>query len=144
MKATTYYGLTRRYKELTKKREYTGDKSHVALGVQACQVCLKEHTESVLLHKQLKQVLPPRMFTGWELCQEHKDLFDKGFIALVECKNAGVHLRLQQEDADRTGMIAHVKRTVWAKIFDTGAPEGPLVFVEEGLIAKLQGMSPDE
>jgi hypothetical protein len=111
------------------------EKSHVGMGVSVCPVCGKEHNEVVLLNTRLKNTLTNHMFMGWELCPVHKTMFDEGCIALIECKNQPKNLN----DADRTGLVAHVSAEAFPKIFNTPAPKNQfnLAFVEEGVLAKL-------
>jgi len=111
------------------------DKSHVGLGHEVCPVCGKEHTESVLLDKLLRNTLTRHKFTGWSMCPECKTLQGGGYIALVEVSNATTPTL---ENADRTGIIAHVKASVWEQLFNTPVPNRGLCFVEVGVIGKLK------
>jgi len=70
----------------------------------------------------------------------------EGFVALVECdlqrsgarSNEGL---LKQDQAYRTGRLVHLKRDVFARVFDVAsAAEQPVVFVEPGVIDQLQAM----
>lgn len=111
------------------------EKSHVGMGHSLCPVCGAKHNEVVLLDKHLRKTLTRDMITGWELCPEHQQLYADGYVALVECTNESSPTLMT---ADRTGMLAHIRRSVWTKIFDSRPPEGPLAFVQEGVISKLQ------
>jgi hypothetical protein len=87
--------------------------------------------------------------TGAGLCPEHESLHKRGFVALVECdqeKTSAVAGIVQPEDAHRTGVIMHIRRRVWEKIFDSEAPDSPMVFMEIGVIDKLKemGIAPEE
>lgn len=71
-------------------------------------------------------------------------LFDDGFVALVECDPQRSGLpgdRLKPEQAYRTGRLAHVKRDVFATVFNVSiAADRAFVFVEPGVIERLQAM----
>ena len=84
--------------------------------------------------------------TGWGLCPEHQKLADDGFVALVECdpQRSGSQAdgRMKPEQAYRTGRLAHLRRTVFAQVFNVPiADEQACVFVEPGVIDHLQSMT---
>jgi hypothetical protein len=83
--------------------------------------------------------------TGWGLCPEHQQLFTKGFVALVECdpqRSGPPTGNLKPEQAYRTGRLAHLKREVFAQVFNVLiADRQPCVFVEPGVIERLQAMT---
>ena len=114
-------------------------KSHVGLGFHLCPVCGHKHDEVVLLDKSLRNSLGKDNFLGWSLCSEHQKLFDDDFIALIETTNSPNNLK----DADRTGNLAHVRASVFIQIFGQAPPPGKLVFVEKGILAKLQELVKD-
>lgn len=76
--------------------------------------------------------------TGFGLCEEDQKYQDDDYIALVEVKNPPQDGNLSQENADRTGNIARVKRHVFDMIFNGPAPDREMVFVETGVIDKLK------
>ena len=123
------------------------DKSHVSLERHVCLVCRTAFdTGNILLDKRLRASLESHTSTGWGLCDEHRRLFDEGFVALVECdpersgKPTGTD-RLKPEAAYRTGRLAHLKREAFAGVFNVQlAADQPCVFVEPGVIEQLQGM----
>jgi len=123
------------------------DKSHVSLERRVCLVCgAAFDTGNILLDKLLRASLERHTSTGWGLCDEHRRLFDEGFVALVECdpersgKPTGTD-RLKPEAAYRTGRLAHLKREAFTGVFNVPlAPDQPCVFVEPGVIEQLQGM----
>ncbi|VUZ23913.1 Uncharacterised protein [uncultured Comamonas sp.] len=84
--------------------------------------------------------------TGWGLCPEHQKLSDDGFVALVECdpQRSGSPSdadRMKPEQAYRTGRLAHLKREVFARVFNVPiADKQPCVFVEPSVIEQLQSM----
>lgn len=110
------------------------DKSHVGMGYHVCPVCGVEHDEVVLLDKSLQKTLTRHMFVGWKMCEEHQELLDTGYVALIEVKNQPSSL----EDADRTGKTAHIRSSVWSQVFNSEAPNSPIVFCAEGTIKLLQ------
>jgi len=123
------------------------DKSHVSLERHVCLVCgTAFDTGNILLDKRLRASLERHTSTGWGLCDEHRRLFDEGFVALVECdpersgKPTGAD-HLKPEAAYRTGRLAHLKREAFAGVFNVPlAADQPCVFVEPGVIERLQAM----
>jgi hypothetical protein len=123
------------------------EKSHVSLEQHACLVCgVTFDTGSVLLDRRLRASMQHHTTTGWGLCAEHQRLFDDGFVAMVECdpQRSGSPSsadRLMPEQAYRTGRLAHLKREMFAAVFNTPiAANLPCVFVEPGVIERLQAM----
>ena len=112
------------------------EKSHVGMGYSICPVCCKKHNEVVLLDKRLQKSLNRDNFMGWELCPEHAEL-EEEYIALVEVRN-GKERGMKLETADRTGNFAHVRRSAWEGVFKQPVPKVPLVFIEVGVLEKLQ------
>jgi len=115
------------------------DKSYVSIEQAVCPVCGITHdTGDILLHTRLRPVLESKTVTGWKLCPEHEKLHTDGYVALVECDTSKGGKTLNT--VWRTGQIAHVRRTVFSQIFSdtTLDPTLPLVFVEIGVIARLQ------
>ena len=121
------------------------DKSHVSLEQQVCLVCgVTFDTGTILLHKHLRPTLEPHTTTGWGLCAEHQRLFSEGFVALIECdpeRSGSPANRLKPEQAYRTGQVAHLKREVFANVFNVPIEKTQAcVFVEPGVIEHLQKM----
>lgn len=123
------------------------DKSHVSLEQHVCLVCgTSFDTGSILLDKRLRTSMERHTATGWGLCPEHQKLSDDGFVALVECDpqrsgstNAG---QMKPEQAYRMGRLVHLRRTVFAQIFNVPiADDQACVFVEPGVIEQLQTMA---
>jgi hypothetical protein len=123
------------------------DKSHVSLEQHRCQVCgVLFDTGSILLDKRLRASLLRKTTTGWGLCPEHQKLFSDGFIALIEfdperSTMLSGAVRLNSEQAFRTGRLAHLKREAFSRIFKT-EPEADqaCIFVELGIIDRLLKM----
>lgn len=123
------------------------DKSHVSLEQHVCLVCGKAFdTGTILLDKRLRASMERHTATGWGLCPEHQKLFDDGFVALVECDpqrsgSPAGHARMKPEQAYRTGRLAHLRRTVFAQMFNVPIEDKQAcVFVEPGVIDQLQSM----
>ena len=123
------------------------EKSHVSVEQHLCLVCVVTFdTGSVLLDRQLRPSMKRHMTTGWGLCPEHQKLSDDGFVALVECDPQGSGSPaggaiLKPEQAYRTGRFAHLRREMFAAVFNVPiAGNQPCVFVEPGVIDKLQTM----
>jgi hypothetical protein len=124
------------------------EKSHVSLEQHLCLVCgLGFDTGGILFDRRLRQSMERHTVTGWGLCDAHRKLFEEGFVALIECdpERSGVpadqnHMRPEQ--AWRTGRLAHLRREVFASVADIAlAPDVPCVFVEPGVIERLQAMA---
>jgi hypothetical protein len=124
------------------------DKSYVSLEQHLCVVCgTPFDTGNLLLDKRLRASMKHHTTTGWGLCPEHQKLFDDGFVALVECdpqRSGGPSAgHMKPEQAYRTGRLAHLRREVFARVFNVPiAADQPCVFVEPGVIEQLQAMVP--
>ena len=121
------------------------DKSHVSMEQHVCLVCgVVFDTGAILLDKRLRASMERHTTTGWGLCAEHQKLADDGFVALVECdpQRSGSPVgSLKPEQAYRTGRLAHLKRHVFATVFNVPiGPNQPCVFVEPGVIEQLEAM----
>lgn len=121
------------------------DKSHVSMEQHVCLVCgVAFDTGAILLDKRLRASMEHHTVTGWGLCAEHQKLADDGFVALVECdpqRSGSPGGRLKPEQAYRTGRLAHIKRHAFAQVFNVPIEANqPCVFVEPGVIEKLQTM----
>ena len=120
--------------------------SHVALGVTVCPVCDAQQEKDLLLTKDLKPTLPKRVFTGFELCERCTNMERDGYLALVEILPESPE-PYKPDTVKKTGRLAHIKREVASKIFSIPIPEVPFVYVEQGVVAKLEAMTgpaPDE
>ena len=124
------------------------DKSHVSLEQHVCLVCgAAFDTGAILLDKRLRASMERHTATGWGLCSEHQKLSDDGFVALVECdpqrsRAAAGAARMKPDQAHRTGRLAHLKREVFADVFNVPIEDKqPCVFVEPGVIEQLQAMT---
>ena len=117
--------------------------SHVAMAKKICEVCgiVHEFNTEILIHRQLKDIDPDKTITGFGLCEEHQQKFDEGYIALVAANVLASEVRdgnVKREDAQPTGELAHVRRTVFNDLFNTQVDDNlPLVFVEPNVIKML-------
>ncbi|PLZ02448.1 ATPase [Burkholderia sp. WAC0059] len=123
------------------------EKSHVSMEQHICVVCgTTFDTGSILLDRRLRASLKRHTTTGWGLCPEHQKLADEGYVALIECdpQRSGSPTsadRMKPEQVYRTGRLAHLKREVFARVFNIAPEENqPCVFVEPGVIEHLQSM----
>lgn len=102
-------------------------------------------TDAVLQDKRLCVSMEHHTATGWGLFPEHQQLSDDGFVALVECdpqRSSSLSSdRMKPEQAYRTGRLRHLKREVFADLFNVPIEDKQLcVFVEPGMIEQLQTM----
>jgi len=124
-------------------------KSYVGMGHDRCPICATDHGDSVLIHKNLKEVFEDsnKVLVSIELCPDCKAKRDESYIALVEIdaeKSGGYTETIKPENAWRLGGIAWVKAEAWKKIFDVPVPEKGMAFVGSDVIAMLEEMMPDE
>jgi hypothetical protein len=125
------------------------EKSHVSMEQHVCVVCGRPFdTGAILLDRRLRPSMNRHTVTGWDLCPEHRRLHEEGFVALVECDpkrsgNPGAGERIAPDRVYRTGRLAHVKRAVFADLFDVAAaPETPCFFVDPEVMALLEKIQP--
>lgn len=113
------------------------DKSYVGMGHLVCPVCHEKHGESVLLDKRLRNTLTRNTFLGYELCPNHLKMSEE-YVALVETTGRP----RRDSNAQFTGQTAHLSWAVADQIFDVEMNRNyPFVFVEVGVIAKLQALT---
>lgn len=116
-------------------------KSHVSLEQAQCPVCLAVFdTGTILFDKRLRQSMERNTVTHWEMCAEHKKLFDEGYVALVELTREP----RGGEDVlcvPRTGQIAHIREAAWPKIMNVPVPPKKLCVVEAGVIGKVMALT---
>lgn len=112
-----------------------------------CLVCgATFDTGAILLDKRLRASMKRHTITGWGLCPEHERLHKEGFIALVECdpQRSGSPAHggaLMPDQAYRTGRLAHLKRSIFASVFNLPLKDDlPVAFVEPGVIERLEAM----
>ena len=111
------------------------DKSYVSIEKKQCPVCGTLHDVGILLDKRLRDSMEQSTVTGYDLCPEHKELHEKGFIALVvpAISPAEGVTRLKVETA-RSGKYLHIKRELLKNIlvnFPAEHIERPMLFIGE-------------
>jgi hypothetical protein len=119
--------------------------SHVALEQAVCPVCGQKHdTGTILLDRQLREDTFKEMgvATHFDMCPEHKELWEKGFVALVgidpdQSENNGG--KIKPENAYRTGTVMHINKDLLNHMVNV-AVEGPVVFVEDEVIDMFKKM----
>lgn len=124
------------------------EKSYVSMEQHLCVVCaISFDTGSILLDRRLRSSMTRHTTTGWGLCPEHQRLHSEGFVALVECdpQRSGAPSgdgQMKPEQAYRTRRLAHLKRDAFARVFNVAiTADQPVVFVEPGVIERLQSMT---
>lgn len=106
------------------------DKSYVSLEQHICQVCgIACDTGAVLVDRRLKASMDRHTVTGYGLCQEHRKLFDDGYVALVE----------RTESGELTGTIVHMRRTKFDEFFTVALESDmPMVYVHPEVVELLK------
>ena len=111
------------------------NKSYVSIAKKQCPICGTLHNVGILLDKRLKDSMEQSTVTGYDLCPEHKELHEKGFIALVvpAISPAEDVTHLKVETA-RSGKYLHIKREVLKNILVNVPAENielPMLFIDE-------------
>lgn len=90
------------------------DKSYVSLEKKICSICGNKHeTNSLLLDMRLKDSFEHYTVTGYDHCDDCQAKIDDNYIAMVEVDNSPEEGSImKQENANRTGQIAWVKKHV--------------------------------
>jgi hypothetical protein len=122
-------------------------KSYVSLQQAVCPVCGKTHDVGVLLDKRLRNSLDRTTVTHYEMCPEHKELWQKGFVALVEADpeksgitGEGRNQTLTMENAYRTGRLAHLRMSAFKQMFNVDPPKGGMLFIDPEVMDLLEKM----
>lgn len=113
----------------------------VANGQRICIVCGATYDSGeILVHKRLREIKEDQRVTGFGLCKEHKELYDQGYVALVEVdpsKSTIENGRIAPSNAYRTGNVCHMKRDACFRVFGKDV-DTPAMFVEVGVIDELR------
>lgn len=111
------------------------DKSYVSIEKKQCPICGTLHDVGILLDKRLRDSMERYTVTGYDLCPEHKELHENGFIALVVpaiLPTEGVtHLKVETA---RSGKYLHIKRELLKNTlvnFPAEHIELPMLFIDE-------------
>lgn len=108
-----------------------------------CPVCgIKHEHGGILISKHLRSIPEKQTVTHYALCPDHQKLFDDGYVALVgidPAKSTSSSGRMELEDAYRTGRLAHLRRSAYARFFPDNPIDDdlPLVFVDDEVIDML-------
>ena len=118
-------------------------KSYVSMEAKQCLVCAKEFNVGILLDRSLHDSLESKTLTGYGLCDEHNELFEDEYIALIgidESKSTvETNGNILPHNAYRTGNVIHVKYHVLEGFFNVPINKSlPLIFVEDAVIDKLK------
>lgn len=111
------------------------DKSYVSIEKKQCPICGTLHDVGILLDKRLRDSMEQYTVTGYDLCPEHKELHEEGFIALVvpaiSPAEGVTHLKVETA---RSGKYLHIKREVLKNIsvnIPAECIELPMLFIGE-------------
>ncbi len=121
------------------------NKSHVTMEANVCVVCAETFdTGAILLDRQLRERFESRTTTGWGMCPHHEALKDDGYVALVACDESKSG-RLSNGNVDpgkawRTGTVAHLRRAVFADVFNVPVPDMMVCFCDDNVIEALVKM----
>lgn len=129
--------------------------SPIGIRTAVCTVCGKTHeTNEILIHKNLKNVFPSSGKAKpdhYELCEEHRKLFNDGYLALVgidpEKSEFGPEDVILPSNAHRTGHVVHMRRKAFLGVFNVPNPvdskgnDLPFVFVEDAVINHVQKLA---
>lgn len=119
----------------------------VAMGQRVCLVCGATYDSGeILVHKRLREIKEDRRVTGFGLCKEHKDLYDQGYVALVEVDSSKSTIengRIAPRNAYHTGNVCHMKRGDIFRVFGKDV-DTPAMYVEVGVIDALLKMQEAE
>ena len=118
-----------------------GSEEFVKLEKHICIVCGCEYnTGGLLMHKNMKSISDDQAITGWGMCEEHTELRDKGFVAMVGVSNPEevTPERLKPENANRTGEIAHIRMSAFKNLFNAEVPEKMFCFCSEQIFQALK------
>jgi len=118
------------------------EKSYVSMGQGVCIVCGKVFDDgTILLDRRLKNSMDRYTVTGWGMCPEDKKKKKAGYVALVGVKNQGDGQKMKPEEADRTGVIAHLRKEAFEELFKCEAPPKMVAFVDEEILARLEKLA---
>lgn len=116
------------------------------LGPAVCVVCGKSKGGSVLKHPPIRDIFEMKVPGQWDLCKEHKKLFQEGYIALIEAMEPETLLiddgqLSPSREAVRTGVITHVRYELAEQLFKTAIDRSlPLVFCKPNVSKRFEEM----
>lgn len=105
-------------------------KSYVSMEQHQCPVCLSVFdTGNLLFDTRLKDRFAHHTLTGHSLCKACQEKKDAGYIALIEA---------DETTRARTGVVAHIRASVWPHVFNTSPPEGGIAMCGPDVMRLLQ------
>ena len=116
----------------------------VAKELAVCPVCGNTHMTGVLIHKDMKEI--KNQVTHEALCPEHQEMFDDGFIALVEVEDTHHKggKRVPITEPNRTGRLVHIKKDVFDNLITENVDDSmPLVFMAIDAVEHIVSMFED-
>lgn len=122
------------------------DKSYVTIEKEVCVVCGQPYdTGALLLDTRGRNRFDPVTVTRWGMCPEHQEKKEQGYIALVGAdpsKSKTTGTGVLPADAYRTGELAHVRESIWEKLFNIPIPPQGVAFVDPQVIEMLKEVMP--
>lgn len=108
----------------------------VRMGKHQCPVCLVIHDSGeILLHTRFQSIPENKTLTGYGPCDPCKDLYERGFIALVEADNPDLgEDTLTNQEAIRTGRVMHIKREAAEHMLNIDLTNRPMAFIRPGVL----------
>jgi hypothetical protein len=116
---------------------------------KVCPVCgiTHSHNAGLLLHKRMRDIKDEHTITGYEFCEEHDQMREQGFVALVEIDPKQSELKsngnIDINGAHRTGRVAHLKREAMEQIFDNVNISAPMVYIDSETFEILEKLAED-
>jgi hypothetical protein len=125
------------------------DKSYVSMEYKICPVCGRKHNYNcgILMDTRVKDTLDRETITGEGMCEEHQNMCDDGYIALIGIDPEKSELPEKEGKVDpskvyRTGSIAHIHKDMFGSMFDV-EHEGPIILVSEQVIKEIEKIAAD-
>lgn len=113
------------------------EKSYVSIAQEVCFVTGNLYDSGeILIDKRMENSMEHKTTVGMGICPEVEELFDKGYVALIEVDSAksgsGNDKKLSPKDAYRTGNIAYLKRDVLKELFTVPLEDSQnIVYIDE-------------
>jgi len=119
------------------------EKSFVSVEQYRCPVCCVDtDSGSLLLDRRLRPSLESKTVTHWSLCPECEQKKNDGYIALVEASNQTAAVKMDSDEANRTGRIFHIRKTAAKRIFKGVDLSAPFLFIDVAVGDALIQMLP--
>ena len=118
------------------------EKSYVTIEAKVCVVCGHQvETGNLLIDKRMREAFDPITITGFDICQQCNDLHRDGYCAIVAIdpakSKASEDGNILPHNAYRTGLIAHVRRSVWEALFTIPVCVGPFMFADTEVVQRI-------